>query len=286
MTTSYRRAEWRESVTPNRNSTRVPQGAQRRTKQRYTRVCKGQPTSVPARIVRDHVLWLRSVGFGDPAIAAAAGVSHHTVYHARTKTRSLSHFEVAVKILSVQHIPVPAQAGLWVPKTGTSRRLRALSALGWTDVELGRRLDVSGKQVADYASTSTPRTLYETWRAVADLYEELSGRPGPNNQARRRAHEKGYVSSIGWEGVDIDHPDSVPVVDAAPCADAIDEVLLQRMIAGRHQGDVRGPERKAVIDHAIEHGWGHERLARSLNVSLAGADMALVRRRRELREAA
>ncbi|MFD6400704.1 hypothetical protein [Nocardia sp. NPDC060249] len=258
-------------------------GDYKRHKLWVARTHKGIPSKVNLDGVLAHVLWLRSIGFRDDAIAIAAGVSQRTIWNTRMQNYDTMLIEQASRIMSVTHVPVEAQNTLSVPVLGVRRRLQALQRIGYSNRHLGEHLGVTHQLVAQLPTRTHVKGA--TWLRVADLYEQLSSVPGPSKKAREFGARNNFPSPMAWADLDIDHPDSKPVFDAAPSGE-VDEVLLQRIIDGRHDGEVRGPERKAVIDHAIERGWNRERLSQSLNISIAGADMAFVRRRRELRKQA
>ncbi|MFC4128951.1 hypothetical protein [Nocardia rhizosphaerae] len=246
---------------------------------------RGEPsTMVDAKPAQDHAIWLHSIGFNDSSIAAAAGLTPPTVNNFRRRAYRTARAEQAARLLAVSHIPTcPEHDTRYVPALGARRRIQALLVLGWTYTDIGAVAGIAVEQVSRTARGT--RTEGQTWQRIDLAYETLSGKRGPSSIGAKKATNRGYASPMAWEGIDIDHPDSIPLLDAEP-ANELDEVLLQRMIDGRHAGEVRGAERKALIDHAIAKGWDHERLARSLNVSPDGAGQALVRRRRELRREA
>lgn len=92
--------------------------------------------------------------------------------------------------------------------TGTQRRVRALSCMGWPTAEVARRAGVS------YDTLNT-----EMWRGrlshriavrIAKVYEELSHTEGPSAHARRRAKQLGFHPPFAWDYVDIDDPKARP----------------------------------------------------------------------------
>ncbi len=240
------------------------------------------PTMLASDAVRDHINWLRDIGFNDNSIAVAAGITNGTVWKCRTGQHDRISAECGERILKVTHIPVAAQATHLVPAIGVQRRLHALQRIGHSNAVIAQHLGCPASHVGNLAKRTAVRG--STWQRVADVYEALSATPGASQVSVDLAIKAGRPSPMSWEGIDIDHPDSEPILDAETDGEAIDEVALQRMIDGRHIGEVRGAERKALIDHAIAKGWDHDRLARSLNISPDGAGQALVRRRRELRK--
>lgn len=244
------------------------------------------PTMTDNGPIRDHINWLRSLGFNDDSIAVAAGITNGTVWKCRTGQHDRISIECADRIMRVTHTPVQAQAAHLVPAIGVQRRLHALQRIGHSNSYIAQHLGCPASHVGNLAKRTAVRG--STWQRVFDAYETLSATPGTSQKSVDLAIKAGRPSPMSWEGVDIDHPDSVPILDVETDGDALDEVLLQRIIDGRqtHDGPLRGPERVALIDYAITHGWSRDRLARGLNISMDGADMALVRRRRELRKEA
>lgn len=237
-------------------------------------------TIVDAAPAQDHVCWLVSLGFNDSSIAAACELTQKTIANFRNRVYSNARAVQSARILAVSHVPCAAQHTRYVPSLGAQRRIRALLAIGWRYADIGAETGMLAEGVARIMRVTT--ILGRTWSAISHAYNKLSGTRGPSTQGAKKAVKRGFPPPLAWEGIDIDHPDSAPVLDAGSSY-AVDEVLLQRMIDGRHSGEVRGVERRALIDHAIAKGWDHDRLARSLNVSPDGAGQALVRRRRELR---
>ncbi|MBF6333517.1 helix-turn-helix domain-containing protein [Nocardia transvalensis] len=260
-------------------------GKYKTSKIRICRAAHGIPARVPEAEVRAHIQTLRSWGFTDTAIAAAAGVSQKTVWLIRHGTYPTSQIDRAARLMTVTHIPVPAQAGLMVPNIGTSRRLHALMAIGWPQRRLAARLGVSQAAVHQYTIHRWVR--YETWRAICDLYEELSGTPGPSPSLAKQSRDRGFAPPLLWDGLDIDHPAHEPAPDeTTEMPGIVDEVLLLRILRGEHTGEISRAERQAVLDHAVEHGWTQTKLAEVLNIHRGAAARALARHRAKRREAA
>ncbi|WP_280465652.1 hypothetical protein [Nocardia brasiliensis] len=132
---------------------------------------------------------------------------------------------------------------------------------------------------------NSERNLYETWAKIKSLYDELSGTPGYSSRTLNRARRMQYAPPLAWDGLDIDHPAAMPNMSANdPIEAGVDEVLLERIIAGRHHGEIPRAERLAVLDYAIKNELGKLDVARILRLNDAAACQALVRRRRELRQ--
>lgn len=107
-----------------------------------------------------------------------------------------------------------------IDATGTIRRLQALAAIGWSGPELGARLGYrpsnAAQRVADLRNPRSGRVFATSARAVAALYERLSGTPGPSDKTRARAHAAGWAPPLLWEDADIDNPDAQPLPDDQP----------------------------------------------------------------------
>lgn len=99
----------------------------------------------------------------------------------------------------------------YVDGTGVARKLQALSAIGWTTVDLAEKLDIDERSVrfwrSGYYSTVTPKTA----ESVGELYDALQGTPGPSQRSRGAAARAGWVPPLAWEDGAIDDPAAEPV---------------------------------------------------------------------------
>ncbi|MFE3276389.1 hypothetical protein [Nocardia sp. NPDC059239] len=246
------------------------------------RAARGIPAFVPLAEPASHLDTLYNWGFSDHAIAAAAGMDQKSVWKIRHRVHDKVSIECAARIMAVTHVPVPAQSGMKVPNIGTKRRIQALLAIGWKLDDLGQLAGVSGRQFSQYNTRTWVQ--YETWAKVRELYEELSGTPGSSRYGETRARNSGYLPPLAWEGHDIDHPQQSPIWMPATPDDELDEVLLDRIIHGKHSGKVHEPERTALLDYAIANGWTGTRVAEALNLKQDAGEQALVRRKAKLRK--
>ncbi|MFF4026891.1 hypothetical protein ACFYY5_28985 [Nocardia elegans] len=277
-------AEWRNPRRGYIASTRTYTPESRRRKLYKVRTGRGQASMVDTSIVIANIEPLRQMGFSCHAIGAAAGLPGQTVVDILNGVREKTRVDVASRLARVTHVPVPAQTGTLVPAIGARRRVCALNAIGWGRPEIGERLNVRGDQITGWINR--PRIQYMTWAAIADVYNELSGTPGPSARSITWARNRGWVSPIAWEGRDIDHPDSVPDLGDDPQHTHVDDVLLARILRGEHDSEIPKPERVAVLDHAIKHEWSVRRTAACLNLKHDAAEAALLRRRRKLQQEA
>ncbi|MFJ8923910.1 hypothetical protein ACIREK_31085 [Streptomyces sp. NPDC102415] len=178
---------------------------------------------VDAEPVRAHVRELGEFGIGWMRVATLAGVATGGVSKLLygTKPRGIPPTRrvrphVALALLAVE--PTFDNMGARVPVdgTGTRRRLQALVAKGWPQVELARRL---GMDQANFPRTLTGNLVHvRTVRATNALYDELwladptaHGVPAHQAEAaRRRAAKKGWAPVGAWDDDQIDDPAAFP----------------------------------------------------------------------------
>lgn len=155
---------------------------------------------------------------------------------------------------------------------GTRRRLRALAALGWPVAQLGDRLGCSAAMVARWRSART--VSVEHALTVRAVYDDLAMTPGPNQQDRSCALERGWAPPLAWGEENIDNPAASPATgeeasteQAAP--DDIDPVVLERVIFDHVQVlGLSGAEQRAVAGQARASGMSAAAVAACLGVAL------------------
>lgn len=105
------------------------------------------------------------------------------------------------------------RANLWqgpVGVIGTTRRLRGLIALGWPQAELARRSGLPTCTISHLVRGDIDKTSRRNATAVHDLYDRLSGTPGPSDWQRRRAQAAGWAPPLAWDDDLIDDPAAKP----------------------------------------------------------------------------
>lgn len=101
-----------------------------------------------------------------------------------------------------------------VDALGTTRRLRALAALGWTHSAMGDLIGMHRSAVSRLVRGEHDHVLLSTANAVADLYQHAQdGCPHPNPRTISQARKHGWAPPAAWDDDDLDNPDAVP--DAA-----------------------------------------------------------------------
>ncbi|QIN93651.1 helix-turn-helix DNA binding domain protein [Gordonia phage DumpsterDude] len=191
---------------------------------------------VDAQPVRDHVHALRESGVSNKRLRELTGVSKNTIQVLMTGRPERGHGptkkmlrRTADRILAV---PVPelaftvASPGRIVPALGTTRRLQALVANGYSQRELCRRLgwEWQGNTTALFLGRAD-HVVARRAREVADLFTQLQLVPGTDMRARDRARSKGWPAPLDWDEDAIDDPNNHPEPFTTPrtVADDLDE---------------------------------------------------------------
>ena len=91
---------------------------------------------------------------------------------------------------------------VYVPSIGARRRIQALQRLGWPLTTIAAEGGWRGIYSIQKAIEGD-RVQRKTHDRIVQLYERLSGTPGPSQVAARRAAAKGYAAPLAWD--DIDH---------------------------------------------------------------------------------
>lgn len=131
-----------------------------------------------------------------------------------------------------------ARSLMQVDSLGTTRRLRALYALGWTSTEISARLDVSAARVSHLIAGRQSKVHHTTAARVDALYNALSmtvpqdaehltaHQVRVHDRQRRQSAAKGWAPPLAWD--DIDDPDEAPTAWAyqpSARADRLAELL-------------------------------------------------------------
>lgn len=153
---------------------------------------------------RERIVLLRSRGV-TLRMLTEHGVSRVGVRNIETKPRIRK--LTAAKVMA---IPVPGliRTGAPVDATGTSRRLRALVAMGWPQTLIGEQLGTTQTGVSAFIQRE--HVCSETAVAVRELFDRWAMLPGPSDVSRRRARAWGWPVPLAWNEEDIDDPAATP----------------------------------------------------------------------------
>jgi hypothetical protein len=144
---------------------------------------------------------------------------------------------------------------LKVPSIGSVRRIQALMANGWTGTYLAERLDVRRTNLPTHTRYPTIRT----WKAeqIRALYNELHLKAGPSDHTRQRAAPHGFLPPECWDGIDIDNPNALPILEPLDPIDPgpdIDDIAVERAVAGDRSVKLNQQERTEAIRLLIGRG--------------------------------
>jgi len=160
--------------------------------------------------VREHVLALRAAGMGSRRICEISGVAR-SVLQALINGRRKYDWRPSVRISAANAeallaVPLTVARGARVDATGTTRRLRALVAIGYTQAYLCRAIGVTPTNGSPLFIGSRTQVLRSTAEAVTSVYNALSMRPGPSASARNRAATLNWAPPLAWDEETIDLP--------------------------------------------------------------------------------
>lgn len=185
-------------------------------------LCEAHYGALPTRGYTDsarasrHLKALNAAGFSWRQLAALTGMTEQGLYLARDGVRVRVATEQ--KILGVP-LPAPFSGRGLVDAVGLQRRIRALQALGWTQRELERRMDLHPRRLSTVLRR--PQVYTPIARAISRVYDELSMTLGPSQKTRAIARNQGWPPPLAWNDDEIDDPSATPnhAVHVATTAD-------------------------------------------------------------------
>jgi len=172
-----------------------------------------ESSRVPAEPIRQHIQALRAAGVGSRRVEQLSGVSRSVIQalmngrsiYGNQPSKTIS-AENAQRLLAVEVKPA---AGCPVDITGTTRRLQALVAIGYTQADLAARVGITAANATELFRGNRS-VLLSTAIKVQGIYEELSMRPGPSDAARQRAKKLRWAPPLAWDDDTIDNPEAKP----------------------------------------------------------------------------
>jgi hypothetical protein len=184
------------------------------------RTMYGHAAYVDAGPARTHIVALTASGMGLKRIVAVSDISQgllwKLIYGKRRPdgTRTPSKRIRPATETAILAITLDLADGARVDSTGTTRRIRALVAIGWSQSKIAARLGVTP---ANFTALTHGRTQVTTARAkaVVDLYDELWNTAPPQaghrdkiaySRSIRYAALAGWVVPMAWDDETIDDP--------------------------------------------------------------------------------
>jgi len=182
----------------------------------------GKVSYVPADPARDHVRNLQAQGMGWKRIARAAGIDCSVMwkllYGDPSRPQAPSSRIRPATEAKILGVTLNLAGGAKVDSTGTTRRIQALVAVGWSQSKIAARLGVTP---ANFTALAHGRRGVTTARAkaVAALYDQLWDQTPPHTEWRDHiaysrslsyAAKAGWVVPMAWDEDAIDDPDATP----------------------------------------------------------------------------
>lgn len=201
---------------------------------------------VPAAPIAAHVARLRAAGLGWQRLQDLTGLSFTALRRVDRRRYVLP--ETARKILAIPVPDIPALAvadGALVDATGTRRRLQALIAAGWTNLDLADAMGYHKAQFGRYLLTDRHGCTVTagTARRAAEVFTRLQLLTPPDTAASRRsrlrAARRGWPPPLAWDEDTIDNPCSQP--HTSPNSNDDDEfaaIIADHRALGRYDREI------------------------------------------------
>jgi hypothetical protein len=181
---------------------------------RDTAYGRWESTHVDPVPVQQRIAELKSFGLGYRRVAELAGLPIRTVRELDgRRPRAFVTKVTADAILAVQLPQTAAELaadGAFIPATGSTRRLQALTTAGYT----GRQLcaEIRGNQTSLKRLVSGRQTVITAAKArdIAAAFTRLQMTPGPSTRARLRGQRNGWPPPLAWDEDTIDDPAAQP----------------------------------------------------------------------------
>lgn len=207
--------------------------------QRKKLIAYGRPTShlVPVEPARQRLRELSRAGWGSRALGATLGVDRSTVEAiiAQDSKRKQIRDDLAERILTLTLDDVRPTAWTLVDARGTVRRIQALGTLGWSEIEISRRIGMHRVSINRVAKNQ--RIRREFAQRIAVLYElrwdvpaETDPTVSPESVWITKGHARraGYLPPMAWDDIDTDlWP---PAVHHSPLL--VDEIAVELALEG------------------------------------------------------
>jgi DNA-binding Xre family transcriptional regulator len=218
---------------------------------------------VDAEPVRAHVRELSAQGMGHKRIARAAGISNATLtklvfgtyasmngpsrgrYGKGDLVRGPSKRLLRTTADKLMAVELDLADGVQVDATGTTRRVRALVALGWSQSKLANRLGIRRSNF-HLARGDRAAVLAVTAKAVDELYDELSMVIPPQethrdkisvSRALKYSKARGWLPPLALDDEYLDDPTYKPGSLVADDFEDEGSILDQSAIYRRMHGD-------------------------------------------------
>ncbi|MGW9611886.1 hypothetical protein [Streptomyces diastaticus] len=215
--------------------------AERRRYKKRDRIRRqlGQPGHVDATAARNRLLLLnQTTGWNDLAaeFGGSAANLRDIAFGRRARIKRTTHDRIMTLRPGVS-------GGQYIDATGSTRRLRALQAIGHTTYAIAQATNVSRSlliPILDGRAT-VRRTVADR---IAAGYRTLADAPGGATRAINRARAEGWPPPAAWDGDTIDDP-------TAPIPALADDELSREELAAYRRIEIEHLNSCAVPVHEI-----------------------------------
>lgn len=209
----------------------------------------------PAAPVQEHVNALRAAGIGLRRLVELSGLPRRTIFEVsrREPKRVLKTTAEALMTIPMPSTPHDelVMDNVFIPATGTARRLQALNALGYSGYEIARLLGyASQNNFSEVTRGRRTKVTARIARLVDGLYRELQMTPGPSDRARAAARRRGFVSPFAWDDETIDDPDAQPNIGDRIHVSAIERITELQDLGVRDLRHIA--QRLGVLPKSVE----------------------------------
>jgi predicted ArsR family transcriptional regulator len=211
--------------------------ARRQLCNKHYRHWRNQNTRVSVEAVRAHIGALNAAGVNNNTIARTAGVSWRSVYgitSAQRQDQTTVRADIAHAILNLS---IPArvldlEGAVLVSNCGTQRRLQALIALGYTNLQLAQGMSMRHREFCRLLNYDGSYVTVRYARAAADLFNRLELTEVPStvaaSRSRNRAQRNNWALPLQWDEDTIDDPAAKPIRITKRGGTAIDRIVELR----------------------------------------------------------
>lgn len=181
--------------------------ATRISKKQALRRLRGVPSYINRETVAVHVQTLLDGGWTRVQIADSAQIGRKTVWNVLHSSLATVQTATAQALLALE----PDAAPGFRPALGATRRVRALSAMGWPLWWTAAKAGLSETGLRDISSGRTKSVSTDRFDAIDRVYRAHAMRPGPSNAAMKTARAKQWATAAAWNAIDDpkDKPHSV-----------------------------------------------------------------------------
>jgi hypothetical protein len=186
----------------------------------------------PVGALVEHIQKLRDLGWTYEQMRDASGVSQSTFRDIFVGEHRWVSAPTYRAVLSVPLEPRVSRRG--TAMTGAVRRLQALMWMGWRLDDLCPMVGLTRGGLR--ACMHRGAVSFAAAARIREVYERISHLDGGSIYAKGKARQLGYAPPAAWDDDTIDDPNAVPQVDVE--GDTVDEVAVQRVLAGKASGEI------------------------------------------------